>query len=59
MDGSGRSKRVETREFWEEAIRLWTEDGLSVGKFAVVKAWPSMLFIHGVVRYFRRARRPR
>ena len=33
MDGSGRSKRVETREFWEEAIRLWTEDGLSVREF--------------------------
>ena len=33
MDESSKSKRVETREFWEEAIRLWTESGLSVREF--------------------------
>ena len=33
MDESGKSKRVETREFWEEAIRLWAESGLSVREF--------------------------
>ena len=30
MDESSRSKRGDTREFWEEAIRLWTDSGLSV-----------------------------
>jgi transposase-like protein len=33
MDESSKSKRVETREFWEAAIRLWTESGLSVREF--------------------------
>ena len=33
MDESITSKRVETREFWEEAIRLWAESGLSVREF--------------------------
>ena len=33
MDKSTKSKRVETREFWEAAIRLWTESGLSVREF--------------------------
>ena len=33
MDESSKSKRVETREFWEEAIRLWNESGLSVRDF--------------------------
>ena len=33
MDESSKSKRVETREFWEEAIRLWAESGLSVREF--------------------------
>lgn len=33
MDESGKSKRVETREFWEEAIRLWAESGLPVREF--------------------------
>lgn len=33
MDESSRSKRVETREFWEAAIRLWTDSGLSVREF--------------------------
>jgi len=33
MDESNKSKRVETREFWEAAIRLWTECGLSVREF--------------------------
>ena len=33
MDESSRSKRIETREFWEEAIRLWTDSGLSVREF--------------------------
>lgn len=33
MDESSKSKRVETREFWEEAIRLWNESGLSVLDF--------------------------
>ena len=33
MDESGKSRRVETREFWEEAIRLWAESGLSVREF--------------------------
>ena len=28
MDEPGTSKRVETREFWEEAIRLWAESGI-------------------------------
>ena len=35
MDESSKSKRVETREFWEEAIRLWNESGLSVRDFCV------------------------
>jgi transposase-like protein len=33
MDESSKSRRVETREFWEAAIRLWTESGLSVREF--------------------------
>lgn len=33
MDGSSKSKRTETREFWEEAIRLWADRGLSVREF--------------------------
>jgi len=33
MDKSTKSKRVETREFWEAAIRLWTESGLPVREF--------------------------
>ena len=30
MDESNKSRRVETREFLETAIRLWTDSGLSV-----------------------------
>ena len=33
MDDSSRSRRVETRKFWEAAIRLWTDSGLSVREF--------------------------
>ena len=33
MDESTGSKRGETREFWEAAIRLWTDSGLSVREF--------------------------
>ena len=33
MDESNKSIRKETREFWEEAIRLWNESGLSVRDF--------------------------
>jgi transposase-like protein len=33
MDESSKSRRVETREFWEAAIRLWTESGLPVREF--------------------------
>ena len=33
MDESNKSKRTETREFWEEAIRLWADSGLSVREF--------------------------
>lgn len=33
MDESSRSRRVETREFWEEAIRLWAGSGLPVREF--------------------------
>ncbi len=33
MDESSKSKRVEIREFWEEAIRLWAESRLSVREF--------------------------
>jgi len=33
MDESSKLKRVETREFWEAAIRLWVESGLSVREF--------------------------
>lgn len=33
MGGLSRSKRVEAREFWEAAIRLWDESGLSVREF--------------------------
>lgn len=33
MDESSKSKREETQEFWEEAIRLWNESGLSVRDF--------------------------
>jgi transposase-like protein len=32
-DESSKSKRGETREFWEAAIRLWVESGLSVREF--------------------------
>jgi hypothetical protein len=35
MDESSKSKRTETREFWEEAIRLWADSGLSVREFCV------------------------
>jgi transposase-like protein len=33
MDESSKLSRVETREFWEEAIRLWADSGLSVREF--------------------------
>ena len=33
MDESSKSKRGETREFWEAAIRLWAESHLSVREF--------------------------
>jgi len=33
VDESNKSKREETQEFWEEAIRLWNESGLSVRDF--------------------------
>ena len=33
MDESSKSKQKETREFWEEAIRLWADSGLSVREF--------------------------
>lgn len=33
MDGSSKQKRGEAREFWEAAIRLWTDSGLSVREF--------------------------
>lgn len=33
MDEFSKSKRVETREFWEAAIRLWAESHLSVREF--------------------------
>ena len=33
MDESTGSKRAEAREFWEAAIRLWTDSGLSVQEF--------------------------
>jgi transposase-like protein len=32
-DAVDKSKRTETREFWEEAVRLWNESGLSVRDF--------------------------
>jgi hypothetical protein len=35
VDESSKSKRTETREFWEEAIRLWANSGLSVREFCV------------------------
>lgn len=33
MDELSRSRRRETRDFWEAAIRLWKESGLSVRAF--------------------------
>jgi hypothetical protein len=33
MGESSKSKRAETREFWEEAIQLWADSGLSVREF--------------------------
>ena len=33
MDDSSRPKRGEAREFWEAAIRLWADSGLSVREF--------------------------
>ena len=33
MGDSKKSKRGEAREFWEAAIRLWSESGLSVREF--------------------------
>jgi transposase-like protein len=35
MDESSGSKRGEAREFWEAAIRLWTDSGLSVREFCI------------------------
>ena len=35
MAESSKSKQAETREFWEEAIRLWAESGLPVREFCV------------------------
>ena len=33
MGDTNKSKRGEAREFWEAAIRLWDESGLSVREF--------------------------
>lgn len=33
MDESSKSNRVERREFWEAAIRLWAESSISVREF--------------------------
>jgi hypothetical protein len=33
VDESSKSKQAETREFWDEAIRLWADSGLSVREF--------------------------
>ena len=33
MGDSNKSKRGEAREFWEAAVRLWSESGLSVREF--------------------------
>ena len=33
MDGSNVLKRRNAREFWEAAVRLWSESGLSVRQF--------------------------
>ena len=33
MDDSNKPKRGEAREFWEAAIRLWSDSGLSVREF--------------------------
>ena len=33
MVESSKSKQTETREFWEEAVRLWADSGLSVREF--------------------------
>jgi restriction system protein len=33
MGESGKSKRGEIREFWEEAVRLWAESGVPVREF--------------------------
>lgn len=33
MDKSSKSKRAERRDFWEEAVRLWADSGLSVQEF--------------------------
>lgn len=33
MDDSSKPKHEEAREFWEAAIRLWSESGLSVREF--------------------------
>ena len=33
MDGSGKTKRGEARGFWEAAIGLWSESGLSAREF--------------------------
>jgi hypothetical protein len=35
VDESSKSKQTETREFWNEAIRLWGDSGLSVREFCV------------------------
>ena len=35
MGESSTTKGLETREFWNEAIRLWTDSGLSVRKFCL------------------------
>ena len=32
-DSGGKRKQGEAREFWEAAIRLWSESGLSVREF--------------------------
>ena len=46
MDESGKSRRVETREFWEEALRLWAESGLSVREFCNREGLPDLVQIH-------------
>ena len=54
VDESNKSKRTETREFWEEAIRLWNESGLSVRDFCACEGFDRAHFLFAPARVVAR-----